>query len=151
MTNSDTKLLVDSGKISVASNGMMKIAKDINYEKEYIVKVIAELTSNSGSVSISQPLPVTVKIPVVGVTLNGAGTIKKNAGVVLEYKVTGLKADAGDLDVYTNPSMQNSNTYIAEDGVHISIGNSVKTKQFSVFVQLKGTELYGRKDLTVAN
>lgn len=151
MTNSDTKLLVDSGKISVASNGMMKIAKDINYEKEYIVKVIADLTSNSGSVSISQPLPVTVKIPVVGVTLNGAGTIKKNAGVVLEYKVTGLKADASDLDVYTNPSMQNSNAYIAEDGVHVSIGNSVKTKQFSVFVQLKGTELYGRTDLTVAN
>ena len=149
MTNSDTKLLVDSGKISVANNGMMKIAKDINYEKEYIVKVIAELTSNSGSVSISQPLPVTVKIPVVGVTLNGAGTIKKNAGIVLEYKVTGLKADASDLDVYTNPSMQNSNAYIAEDGVHVSIGNSVKTKQFGVFLQLKGTELYGRKDLTV--
>ncbi len=151
MTNSDTKLLSDSGKISVSNAGMLNIAKSINYEKAYSIKIIANITSNSGSVNISQPVPVTVSIPVVGVNLSGAGTIKKNAGVVLEYKITGLKADAGDLHTYTNPSMQNSNVYVAEDGVHVSIGSSVKTKQFSVFLQLNGTELYGRKDLSVAN
>lgn len=148
MTDKDTKLLADSGKISVTKSGMMNINKDINYEKEYIVKVIADMTSNSDSVNVSQPIPVTVRIPVVGVTLDGAGTIKKNVGTVLEYKVTGLNADASDFTVYTNPSMANSNVYIAADGVHVSIG-TVKTKQFGVFLQLNGTELYGRKDLTV--
>lgn len=149
MTDKDTKLLADSGKISLNNSGMMTIVKDINYEKEYMVKIIADMTSRSESVNVSQPIPVTVKIPVVGISLSDSKDIKKNAGVVLEYKVTGLKASAGDFKAYTNPSMANSNVYVAEDGVHVSIGSSVKTKQFSVFLQLNGTELYGSTQLNV--
>ncbi|MBQ4531095.1 MAG: prepilin-type N-terminal cleavage/methylation domain-containing protein [Lachnospiraceae bacterium] len=130
---------LDSSKVSVGvANGMLTVAKDINYEKSYTVLVKAAITADRLSTPAEKLIAVT--IPAVSVKfISNNVSISKNGSVTIPYEVTGLKAEPSDIYATTNPSIKNSIIYVAEDGIKLSIGNNVKSNKIDVIATFRGT------------
>ena len=138
-------------KVSVGRyNGMLTVAKDINYENEYHLKVAAIITADRLPEPVTTYVTVTIpKVSLQFVNGDGGAEIQKNGTVTLPYEVIGLEGAKSEISATTNPSIRNSIIYVTEDGVKLSIGDDVKTNKISVIATFKDTNMSDVIEVTV--
>lgn len=142
---------LSADKVSVGKyNGMLNVAKDINYENEYHVKVAANISANRLQNPVTTYVSVTIpKVSIKFVNSDGGAEIQKNGTVNLPYEVIGLNGAMTEIVATTNPSIRNSIIYVTEGGVRLSIGSDVKTDKISVIATFKDVNMSDTINVTV--
>lgn len=138
-------------KVSVGKyNGILTVAKDINYENEYQLKVAANITADRLPEPVTTYITVTIpRVSIQFVNGDGGAEIQKNGTVTLPYEVIGLEGAMSEISATTNPSIRNSIIYVSKSGINLSIGNDVKTSKISVIATFKDTNMSDVIEVTV--
>lgn len=146
ITSSDMKLVWsmvnDAGlgsKVSLdAATGIVTVAKDIDYGKEYTLEVKVSALA-SGTQEAAAVTTVKVVIPKVTISFgNPTCQVVKGSSAQMQFIVNGLAADAADLQVTSTPAVRNTLLYLQGNNLVVSVGKDVKREDFKVTVSLRG-------------
>lgn len=146
ITSSDMKLVWsmvnDAGlgsKVSLdAATGIVTVAKDIDYGKEYTLEVKVSALA-SGTQEAAAVTTVKVVIPKVTISFgNPTCQVVKGTSGQMQFIVNGLAADAADLQVTSTPAVRNTLLYLQGNNLVVSVGKDVKREDFKVTVSLRG-------------
>lgn len=146
ITSRDMKLVWsmvnDAGlgnKVSLdTAMGVLTVSKDIDYEKEYTlelqVSLIASGTQEAAAVK-------TVKVVIPKVSINFASPtcqVVKGTSEQMAFTVSGLKAEAADMQVTSTPAVRNTLLYVQGNSLVVSLGKDISREQFDVKLSLRG-------------
>lgn len=127
------------GKVSLdAATGIVTVAKDIDYSKEYTLEVKVSALA-SGTQEAAAVTTVKVVIPKVSISFgNPTCQVVKGSSAQMQFILNGLVADAADLQITSTPAVRNTLLYLQGNNLVVSVGRDVKREDFKVNLSIRG-------------
>lgn len=118
--------------------GTLSVAKDIDYNTEYVVKVKVSAIS-AGTHEVAASYVMSIVIPKVTISLETASTnVVKGNSVRIPYVISGLRATESDVQATSVPAVRNTLLYVQGEELVVSVGRNIDAEAFTVKLSLAG-------------